>query len=39
MEFSPAWQRGLGENTDGLIRHYFPKGMSLARVGWKSQGV
>ena len=27
-----AWERGLNENTDGLVRQYFPKGTSFACI-------
>ena len=31
-----AWQRGCNENTNGLLRRYFPKGMDFRQVTEKS---
>jgi transposase, IS30 family len=36
--YSP-WQRGTSENTNGLLRHYFPKGINWRTVTEKALAV
>jgi len=34
-----AWQRGTNENTNGLLRHYFPKGIDFRKISEEELGL
>ncbi len=34
-----AWQRGLNENTNGLLRRYFPKGTDFSQISHEQLAV